>query len=72
MERAAGMVGIVKKVNLEGSGIIAVASGEKIPFVRSDVLNRQTLKPGERVVFSLRIAKGELFAQNIVPMPANH
>jgi len=51
------MVGIVKKVNREGSGIIAIANGEKVPFVRSDVLNQQTLKPGERVVFSLRMVK---------------
>jgi cold shock CspA family protein len=66
------MVGIVKKVNREGSGIIAIANGEKLPFIRSDVLNQQTLKPGERVVFSIRIAKGRLFARNIVPMPENH
>ena len=56
----------------EGSGIIAIANGEKVPFVRSDVLNQQTLKPGERVVFSLRIVKGKMFAQNIVAMPVNH
>ena len=61
------MVGIVKKVNRERSGIIA----EKVPFVASDVLNQQTLKPGERVVFSLRIAKGRMFAWNIVAMPIN-
>jgi cold shock CspA family protein len=66
------MLGIIKKVNREGSGIIATAKGEKVPFVRSDVLNQQTLKPGERVVFSLRIAKGKMFAWNIVPMPVKH
>jgi cold shock CspA family protein len=66
------MVGVIKKVNREGSGIIAVANGEKVPFVRSDVVNQQTLKPGERVVFSLRIAKGKMFAQNIVAMPVNY
>ena len=63
------MVGIIKKVNREGPGIIVIANGEKVPFVRSDVLNQQTLKPGERVVFSLRIAKGKMFAQNIMVMP---
>jgi hypothetical protein len=46
------MLGIIKKVNREGFGIIATAKGEKVPFVRSDVLNQQTIKPGERVVFS--------------------
>ena len=62
------MVGIIKKINQQGSGIIAVAtSGEKVPFVRSDVLN--PIKPGERVVFSLRVAKGKMFARNIAPMP---
>ena len=66
------MLGIIKKVNREGFGIIATAKGEKVPFVRSDVLNQQTLKPGERVVFSLRIAKGKMFAWNIVPMPVKH
>ena len=40
------MLGIIKKVNREGSGIIATAKGEKVPFVRSDVLNQQTPKPG--------------------------
>ena len=66
------MVGIVKKVNREGSGIIAIANGEKVPFVRSDVLNQQTLKPGERVVFSLRMVKDKAFAQNITAMPDRH
>jgi hypothetical protein len=64
------MVGIIRKVSQEGSGIIATAKGEKVPFVRSDVLN--PIKPGERVVFALRIAKGKMFARNIVAMPINH
>ncbi len=63
------MVGIVKKVNLRGAGIIAAANGSKVPFIRSDVVN--PIKPGERVVFSLR-AKGRMFARNIVAMPVNH
>ena len=63
------MVGIVKKVNRQGSGIIAIANGEKVPFVRADVVN--PIKPGERVVFSLRIANGKMFARNIVAMPVN-
>ena len=66
------MVGIIKKVNWLGSGIIATAKGEKLPFVRSDILNPQTIKAGERVVFSLRIAKGQMFAQHIVAKPVSH
>jgi len=30
------MVGIVKKVNREGSGIIAIANGEKVPSESAD------------------------------------
>ena len=66
------MVGIITKVNRQGSGIIAVASGERGPFVWSDVLNQQTLKPGERVIFSLRVARGKMFARHIVATSLNH
>ena len=64
------MVGIIKKVNWHGSGIIALANGDKVPFVRSDVLN--PIKPGERVAFSRRVVKGKMFAHNIIRMPVNH
>ena len=64
------MVGIIKKIIWLGSGIIATAKGEKIPFVRSDALN--PIKPEEKVVLSLRVAKGKMFARNIVPMPVSH
>ena len=63
------MVGIVKKVTQQGSGIIVAANGSRVPFVLSDVMNQRTLKPGERVVLSLRIVKGNMFARNITPMP---
>jgi len=63
------MVGIVKKVDGQGVGIIACADGSKIPFVQSDLANRNALEPGERVVFSLRVVKGKTFAQNIEAMP---
>jgi len=62
------MVGTIRKVNRQGSGIIAVTDGSRVPYVSTDVLNRRCLKPGERVIFSLRIAKGKLFAQHIMAM----
>jgi hypothetical protein len=46
------MVGIVKKVTQQGSGIIAAANGSRVPFVLSDVMNQRTLKPGESGFFS--------------------
>ena len=63
------MVGIVKKIDGDGFGIIACADGSHVPFVRSDVTNRDRLEPGERVVFSLRMVKDKAFAQNITAMP---
>jgi cold shock CspA family protein len=59
------MVGIVKKIDGDGFGIIACADGSKIPFIRADIKNRNRLEPGERVVFSLRMVKDTAFAQNI-------
>jgi cold shock CspA family protein len=59
------MVGIVKKIDGDGFGIIACADGSKIPFIRADIKNRNRLEPGERVVFSLRVVKDAAFAQNI-------
>jgi len=62
------MVGTIKKVNRQGAGIIAVTDGSLVPYVFSDVLNNRGLQPGERVFFSLRIVKGNTFAQNIMAM----
>jgi hypothetical protein len=63
------MVGIVKKIDGDGFGIIACADGSKIPFIQADIRNRIRLEPGERVVFSLRMVKDTAFAQNITAMP---
>ena len=60
------MVGIIKKVNQQGSGIIDGADGSKVPFILSDVMNRQGLEPGQKVVFSVRRVKDKAFAQNVV------
>jgi len=41
------MVGIVKKIDGDGFGIIACANGSKILFIRADITNRNRLEPGE-------------------------
>jgi cold shock CspA family protein len=63
------MIGIVKKIDAQGFGIIDGADGSKIPFIRADIRNRNMLEPGESVVFSLRMVKDKAFAQNITAMP---
>jgi cold shock CspA family protein len=60
------MVGIVKKFDAQGFGIIDGADGSKVPFILSDVMNRQGLEPGQKVVFSVRRVKDKAFAQNVV------
>ncbi len=47
------MIGIVKKFDAQGFGIIDGADGSKVPFILSDVMNRQGLEPGQKVVFSV-------------------
>jgi len=59
------MVGIVKKIDGQGFGIIDGADSSKLPFILSDVMNRHGLEPGQKVVFSLRMVKDTAFAQNI-------
>jgi cold shock CspA family protein len=60
------MIGIVKKIDAQGFGIIDGADGSKVPFIRSDVMNHHLLEPGQKVAFSVRRVKGKAFAQNIV------
>jgi cold shock CspA family protein len=50
------MMGIVKKVDTQGFGIIDGADGSKVPFILSDVINHHVLKPGQKVAFSVRRA----------------
>ena len=63
------MIGIIKKIDGAGFGIIACADGSKIPFIRAGIRNRNMLEPGERVVFSLRMVKDTAFALNITAAP---
>jgi cold shock CspA family protein len=60
------MIGIVKKFDARGFGIIDGADGSKVPFILSDVMNHQGLEPGQKVVFSVRRVKDKAFAQNVV------
>jgi cold shock CspA family protein len=62
------MIGIVKKIDAQGFGIIDGADGSKLPFILSDVMNRHGLEPGQKVVFSVRRVKDKAFAQNVVVM----
>ena len=59
------MIGIVKKVDAQGFGIIEGADGSKVPFILSDVISHHVLKPGQKVAFSVRRVKDKAFAQNI-------
>ncbi len=59
------MMGIVKKVDAQGFGIIEGADGSKVPFILSDVISHHVLKPGQKVAFSVRKVKDKAFAQNI-------
>jgi cold shock CspA family protein len=59
------MRGIVKKFDSRGFGIIESADGFKVPFTLSDVLYRKPLKPGQKVVFSVRKVKDKPFAVNV-------
>jgi cold shock CspA family protein len=62
------VIGIVKKIDAQGFGIIDGADGSKVPFILSDVMNRHGLEPGQKVVFSVRRVKDKTFAQNIIVM----
>ena len=62
------MMGIVKKVNAQGFGIIDGADGSKVPFILSQAGNHSPLKKGQKVVYSVRIVNDKAFAQNVVLM----
>jgi cold shock CspA family protein len=63
------MVGIVKKIDGDGFGIIAAADGSRIPFICSDIMNRHMLEAGARVIFSIRMVRDTAFAQDIMAVP---
>jgi len=66
------VIGIVKKINAQGFGIIDGADGSKVPFILSDVTNRHGLEPGQKVVFSISRVKDKAFAQNVIVMGDRH
>jgi cold shock CspA family protein len=66
------MIGIVKKIDAQGFGIIDGADGSQVPFILSDVMNRDGLEPGQKVVFSVRRVKDKAFAQNVIVMGDRH
>jgi cold shock CspA family protein len=59
------MTGTVKKFDSRGFGIIASADGSKLPFTLCDVLYQKVLKPGQKVVFSVRRVNDKPFAVNV-------
>jgi cold shock CspA family protein len=63
------MIGIVKKIDAQGVGIIVARDGSKFPFTASDVMNQKVLEPGQRITFSVRKVNDQVFAQNVMPMP---
>src|SRR5207244_8112938 len=66
------MTGMVKKIDVQGFGIIDGADGSKVPFILSDVRNRRVLEPGQKVIFSVRRVKAQAFAENVVVMGERH
>jgi cold shock CspA family protein len=65
------MIGIVKKIDVQGFGIIDGADGSKVPFIQSDVMNRHLLEPGQKVMFSVRRVKDQPFAEHVIVMDQN-
>ena len=60
------MMGMVRKIDAQGVGIIDGADGSKVPFIPSDVRNRHVLEPGQKVIFSVRRVKDQAFAENVM------
>src|SRR5258708_34035833 len=65
-------MGMVKKMDAQGFGIIDGAAGSKGPFISSDVMNRRVLEPGQKVIFSVRRVKDQAFAENVMVMGERH
>ena len=66
------MTGMVKKIDVQGFGIIDGRDGSKVPFISSDVRNRRVLEPGQKVIFSVRRVKDQAFAENVMVMGERH
>jgi cold shock CspA family protein len=66
------MIGIVKKIDAQGFGIIDGADGSKVPFIPSDVMSHHVLEPGQKVTFSVRRVKDQPFAEHVIVMGERH
>jgi len=66
------MMGIVKKIDAQGFGIIDGADGSKVPFISSDVMNRRVLEPGQKMMYAVRRVKDQAFAEHVVVMGERH
>jgi cold shock CspA family protein len=66
------MIGIVKKIDAQGFGIIDGADGSKVPFIPSDVMNHHALEQGQKVMFSVRRVKDQPFAEHVTVMGERH
>ncbi len=66
------MMGMVKKIDAQGFGIIDGADGSKVPFISSGVMNRRVLEPGQKVIFSVRRVKDQAFAENVMVVGERH
>jgi len=59
------MKGTIKVLDPCGHGIIQADDGKRLPFLFIDVLTRQALAVGQRVVFAVRTVQSKAFAENI-------
>ena len=57
------MIGIIKKFDPQGFGIIKASDGSKLAFILSDSACHQSPQEGQKVIFSIRSVKGSIFRQ---------
>jgi cold shock CspA family protein len=59
------MIGIIKKFDPHGFGIIEASDGSKLAFILSDFARDQFPREGQKVIFSIRSVKRRIFASNV-------
>jgi cold shock CspA family protein len=59
------MIGIMKKFDPQGFGIIKASDGSKLAFILSDFARHQSPQEGQRVIFAIRSVKGSIFAGHV-------
>ena len=59
------MIGIIKKYDPHGFGIIEASDGSKLAFILSDFARNQFPRKGQKVIFSIRSVKGGFFASYV-------